>query len=175
MPRIITSAKVGIGKCGVVLRPAIDREFGVKRFFYLAFPFVSAFLSVDATICQAKAADLVVTITDVRPGAGNIRVALYSDPNSFRDESHAFRVASATADASTVNVVFQDIPNGSYAALAYHDANDNKKLDLSLGMFPTEAWGLSNDPKVLFGPPRFGPSSFYVGDGKTSIAIVLHY
>ena len=122
----------------------------------------------------AHAASLNVTVSDIQPGPGNIRVALYADADSFRHEDRAARVLSAPATAGSVLVVFTDVPAGRYAVLAYHDANDNKKLDLRFGMFPEEGWGLSNDPTVI-GPPRFGASAFDVAEPSTDLAVRLHY
>jgi uncharacterized protein (DUF2141 family) len=122
----------------------------------------------------ARAASLNVTISDIQPGPGNIRVALYADADSFRHEDRATRVLSTGATASAVVVVFTDIPAGQYAVLAYHDANDNKKLDLRLGMFPEEGWGLSNDPTVI-GPPRFSASAFDIAEPVTDLKVRLSY
>ncbi len=123
----------------------------------------------------AAAADLTVAVNGVKDGApSSVRIALYADADSFRHEARAKQVLSLPAAAGTVTGVFHDLPPGRYAVLAYHDENDNQKLDLFLGMFPSEGWGLSNDPTVL-GPPRFEASAFDVADPATSIAIVLHY
>lgn len=133
-------------------------------------------LIASATLgsAEAHATDLKVMVDGVRVGPGSIRVALYADADSFRHEEHAIQVLSAAAKSGAVAVVFKDIPPGQYASVAYHDANDNQKLDLNLGMFPAEGWGLSNDPSVI-GPPRFGPSAFDVTGANTSIVVHLHY
>jgi uncharacterized protein (DUF2141 family) len=123
---------------------------------------------------RADAATLAVMVEDVHAGPGSIRVALYADPDSFRHEDRAVRVLSVPARPGAVTVEFKDIPAGRYAVLAYHDANDNKKLDLILGMFPDEGWGLSNDPSVM-GPPRFEPSAFNVGEPSSTTHVRLHY
>lgn len=123
---------------------------------------------------QAAAADLDVTITGIKPGPGSIRVALYADPASFRHEDRAFSVLSVPAESEVVKVQFQNISADRYALLAYHDENGNRKLDLILGMFPDEGWGLSNDPDVL-GPPSFEASAFDVTDPSKAITVPLHY
>jgi uncharacterized protein (DUF2141 family) len=123
---------------------------------------------------RSLGAELDVTITGIKPGAGLIRVALYHDPRSFRHESQAVAVLSASANDLAVKVAFKDVPPGRYGVLAYHDANDNRKLDLTMGMFPREGWGLSNNPHV-FGPPRFEPSAFDVVEHYTNISVPLHY
>lgn len=81
---------------------------------------------------------------------------------------------SAPAQKAVVSVRFDGVPPGRYAVMAYHDANDNKKLDLRFGMFPKEGWGLSNNPKVM-GPPSFDASAFVVTEPGTQSAIEMHY
>ena len=122
----------------------------------------------------ANAAMLTVTVEGVHAGPGPIRVALYANADSFRHEDRALRVLSAPADSATVSVAFKDVPAGRYAVLAYHDANDNKKLDVVMGMFPDEGWGLSNDPTVI-GPPRFEPSAFDIAEPAATTKVRLHY
>ncbi len=138
--------------------------------------FKSIFLAFALLACcpMAHAADLGVTVEKIHPGPGNIRVALYATPSSFRHEDQARQVATAPANAEQTVIWFKNIPPGRYAVLAYHDANNNKKLDLRLGMFPIEGWGLSNDP-VVFGPPRFSASAFDVAEKGANIVVLLHY
>ena len=123
---------------------------------------------------HALAATIDVQLSDIQPGSGMIRVVLYKDADSFRHEERAFQIVSAPATATSAIVHFNDVPPGVYALLAYHDANNNKKLDLLMGMFPREGWGLSNDPTII-GPPRFSASAFTVADPVTRIGIRLHY
>jgi uncharacterized protein (DUF2141 family) len=66
------------------------------------------------------------------------------------------------------------LPPGRYAIMAYHDANQDGKLNLRLGMFPVEGYGLSNNPKV-FGPPKFADSAFEVAGGETAVNINISY
>lgn len=123
---------------------------------------------------MAHAADLEVTASHVAPGPGSIRFVLYRGAEGFRHEDRAFRILSARAGPGSASVHFQDVPPGRYAVMAYHDANDDRKLDLRFGMFPKEGWGLSNDPRVM-GPPGFTPSSFAMDDSNRSIMIEMHY
>jgi uncharacterized protein (DUF2141 family) len=58
--------------------------------------------------------------------------------------------------------------------MAYHDADSDGKLGLRFGMFPTEGYGLSNNPKVM-GPPKFADSAFDLTGPETSIEIKLSY
>lgn len=122
----------------------------------------------------AVAADLTVTVSGVKDARQTVRVALYADAETFRHEQKAFRVVVVPAAAGSVTALFQGVPAGRYAVLAYHDEDGNQKLNLLLGMFPEEGWGLSNDPSV-FGPPRFDDSAFDVVEPGTEISVPLHY
>ena len=66
---------------------------------------------------------------------------------------------SQPAKKGKTSLVFDDIPPGRYALMAYHDANGDNKLNLRFGMFPLEGYALSNNPQVI-GPPRFNDSAF---------------
>jgi uncharacterized protein (DUF2141 family) len=147
-------------------------RFAVVHSFVIRYSLLLGMLTLG--IEPAAGAELDVTIMGIRPGAGSVRVALYHDPSSFRHEDRAVAVLSAPAQHASVKVAFQGIPAGRYAVLAYHDKNDNGKLDLTMRMFPREGWGLSNNPHV-FGPPRFEPSAFEVTEPYTNIAVPLHY
>ena len=125
------------------------------------------------SIHDGSAADLSVSIAGVRDAAQSVRVALYADADTFRHEQKAVQVLTIPAQEGDVSGIFKNIPAGRYAVLAYHDENGNQKLDLFLGMIPTEGWGLSNDPTVI-GPPSFEDSDFEVlGDAELNVAV--HY
>ena len=47
-------------------------------------------------------------------------------------------------------------------------------MNRRLGMFPTEGYGLSNNPVVL-GPPSFADSAFDVGTDAQAINVELRY
>lgn len=122
----------------------------------------------------AHGASLIVSVEDVHPGTGSVRVALYSDAAGFRHEERAVQVLSTPAVSDVITVVFDRLKSGRYAIVAYHDANDNKKLDLLLGFLPKEGWGLSNNPKIVV-RPLFASSAIDVAEPTTSTLIWLHY
>ena len=118
---------------------------------------------------------LTVKLNNLEHDRGTVRVALFSDPKTFRKADQAFASSESPAKAGTVTVLFEDVPAGDYAVMAYHDENANGELDLRFGMFPTEGYGLSNNPKGM-GPPAFEDSRFDVpGDKPLEIGIDVHY
>jgi uncharacterized protein (DUF2141 family) len=131
-------------------------------------------LLLAAATAQADDARLVVNIKEVRDATGNLRVSLYSDPESFRKEERALKMVSLPAAKGEVRVSFDGLPPGRYALMAYHDENADGKLNLRLGMFPTEGYALSNNPRVM-GPPKFADSAFEVTAPETEATLVLAY
>lgn len=123
---------------------------------------------------QPQTGSLSVTLTQVRDARGQLRVGLYQDPKTFRKEAQAFAVQQVPATPGTVQVRFTNLPPGRYAIMAYHDENGDGELNRRLGMFPTEGYGLSNNPKVM-GPPQFEDSAFQVPAAGQTVSIEIRY
>lgn len=117
---------------------------------------------------------LEVSLSGVQHARGSVRVGLYADPRTFRKEAQAYAVEQAPAAAGTVTVRFAEVPPGRYAIMAYHDEDGNGELNRRLGMFPTEGYGLSNNPSVI-GPPAFDDSAFEVGAAPQPVSIEMRY
>ena len=124
---------------------------------------------------SAWAADdtLVVTLAGVQHARGQVRVGLYADPKTFRKEDKATAIQTVAPVVGDTVVRFEKLPPGRYAIMAYHDEDGNGELNRRFGMFPTEGYGLSNNPTVV-GPPKFEDSAFSVPapDGRVRIDIV---
>lgn len=128
-----------------------------------------------ALAAQAEGGELQVEIAGLRNSTGTLRVSLYSEPDSFRKEERAFMRLAQPAKADKAVLIFRDVPPGRYAIMAYHDENDDGKLNLRFGMFPSEGYALSNNPKVI-GPPRFSESAFeFSGKEQAPQALTLAY
>lgn len=117
---------------------------------------------------------LEVEVAGVRSASGTLRLSLYRPEDAFRKEAQAFRTLIVPASGRASLLRLESIPAGRYAVMAYHDENANEKLDLRLGMFPLEGYGLSNNPKV-FGPPAFADSAFELPESGTRITVQLKY
>ena len=133
-------------------------------------------LSAGSLAALAQTGDLEVHLQGVEHARGSVRVGLYSDPSSFRKEERAVSVLQAQAAPGTVVVRFRGVAAGRYAIMAYHDEDGNGELNRRFGMFPTEGYGLSNNPSVS-GPPAFEDSAFEVdaGPAATVIGIDVRY
>jgi uncharacterized protein (DUF2141 family) len=138
----------------------------------LTFLLISSAMAAIAPI--AAAADLRVAVQEVRGGQGQVKLMLFDREEGFRKEEKARQVLALPAGAGTVSGVFQGLPSGRYAVIAYHDENGDGKLNLRFGMFPKEGYGLSNNPK-LSGPPKFVDAAVDVPEAGRQIDIRLDY
>ncbi|NSL54963.1 DUF2141 domain-containing protein [Uliginosibacterium aquaticum] len=137
----------------------------------------SVFFLFCALTVQAQtpaSGSLEVEVAGVRNASGSLRASLYRPQDAFRKEAQAFRVLVVPAQSGKALLRFEDVPPGSYALMAYHDENASGKLDLRLGMFPLEGYGLSNNPAV-FGPPAFADSAFDLPATGSRISVQLKY
>ena len=125
---------------------------------------------------MAQQATLDVNLTGIQHANGTVRVGLYQDPKTFRKEAQAVAIQQVPASAGMVTVSFDALPPGRYAIMAYHDEDGNGELNRRFGMFPTEGYGLSNNPTVS-GPPAFADSAFELpaGTGAARISIDIRY
>lgn len=70
----------------------------------------------------------------------------------------------ATIRDRQAECVFTNVAPDIYGISAFHDENDNQKLDTNFLGIPTESWCTSRGAKAYFGPPSFDDAKFrYTG------------
>lgn len=122
-------------------------------------------------------ARLRVRAEDVESDLGMVRVALFSDPETFTgtaDEARPLEVQAIPAAPGRVTAVFDGLSPGRYAVRVLHDENDNGILDRVFGLFSLEGEGVSNDAD----PKRaaFDQAAFTVPEaGSVTVDIALRY
>ncbi len=60
------------------------------------------------------------------------------------------------------------LPEGIYAIAAFHDLNDDGKLNRNHVTLPIEPYGFSNNARRRFGPAKFTDAQFTIIDGNTT-------
>src|SRR5262250_878150 len=121
---------------------------------------------------------LTVRVTGARNTKGKIGVTLFQDAQGFPDDpSKAFRQQAVEIDPKTmsVEVVFKDLPQGTFAVSGLHDENGNGKMDKNFVGMPKEGYGASNNPKKKRRAPTFDEAKFSLNSVEQSIEITLIY
>ena len=87
---------------------------------------------------------------------GQVMVAVYRSPQGWPNgDTEAYRTAVLSIQNKKASCMFPDLPAGTYAVAAYHDANRNCKLDTNFLGIPLEAYGFSQGARGTMGPPDF--------------------
>lgn len=138
---------------------------------------VVPFLAVGLALAiSSYSAELEVVVKGVDKVEGNVRVGIYNSEEMFRvepmDQSETVEVTEELVTAEAVVALLKDLEPGVYAIAVVWDQNKNEQLDVK-GPFkrPIEPTGFSNDPKMLFGPPKFEECVFTLTEegGKLEI------
>jgi uncharacterized protein (DUF2141 family) len=107
-------------------------------------------------------------------GAGGIlSVELYHDPDNFLNKKGRTRRIRIPAAPGSHTVCFTIDQQGTYAVAAYHDVDGNRKLKKNWKMMPKEPFGLSKNPRLKFGFPKFSNSAFTTDSLGADIVINL--
>jgi uncharacterized protein (DUF2141 family) len=100
-----------------------------------------------------------VSVTNALNDNGTIGFALYNEANFMK--SQPIKATSAKIENGVSTITFENVPEGIYAIICYHDENDNKRMDFQPNGMPKESYGTSNNV-MTFGPPNFEDSKFEV-------------
>ena len=118
----------------------------------------------------SQAADLVVTVTGAANQKGMIAVGLFNSSTNFPETPG---LGQRVAAAAKVELVFKNLAPGRYALSAYHDDNNNEKLDRGMFGIPKERYGFSRDARGVAGPPTFRDAAFEVKEGDNRMSLQL--
>ena len=113
------------------------------------------------------AVNLTVQTSGFSSSQGSVYIAVYREKDEFPVFGKQFKGKIVAIDGKTTKVVFNDLPTGKYAIAAYHDKNNNKKLDKNQLGIPQENYGFSNNARRTFSAPSFEEASFMVSTHKT--------
>src|SRR6185295_8341856 len=102
--------------------------------------------------------------TTTRNAQGVVRCGLFTENGWLKTPVQA---AVATIHGGAALCVFKGVAKGVYGISAFHDENDNGKLDTNFIGLPTEDYCASRDARGSFGPPKFADAKFsYTGGSK---------
>lgn len=130
-------------------------------------------LLVVTRIHAQKATSLTIEVTHFEGDHGQAVIHLFRKQDDIPKKPYLKLTAMITNKKATV--VFDNIPYGEYAAIVFHDENNNGELDHRFG-FPNEPMGFSNEWKLsLFsGMPTFEKLHFTFNKQSFNYAITIH-
>jgi uncharacterized protein (DUF2141 family) len=120
----------------------------------------------------ALAADVEITIRNVRSAEGRIMVALYADDDAYAAQRQTLG-SMLPARTGEVRAVFAGLPDGRYGIAVFHDIDGDEKLGANLLGYPTEPFGFGNDAEVRFSRPAFDAAAIAVSGASTRTIVTL--
>jgi uncharacterized protein (DUF2141 family) len=121
---------------------------------------------------SAEESSLTVNLSGVRSQKGNIVVCLWqTQAKNFPlcAKAASFQSSTVKASGSSVTATFQNVPAGQYAITAFHDENQDGKLNRGMMGNPKEGIAISNVTfdKSRREKPSFDKAKFTVNGAKT--------
>jgi len=131
-------------------------------------------LSAAALAQPLATTDIQIEIAGLRNAHGLVRLCLTRDHESFPDcKGPGVFHGTVKASLAPLHYTFRAVPAGNYAVAAFHDANDNGKLDTMMGI-PREGFAFSRNPKMHVRAPHFMEASFD-SNGRALMPLKMQY
>lgn len=115
--------------------------------------------------------ELTLNVNNIKSIKGNLLVAVYDKEEHYNANSNWVAAKQVKVAATSMSLVFADLPAGNYAIKLFQDENENNQIDIGSNGIPTERYGFSNNGGS-YGPPLFDEAKVVV-DKATDIEIQL--
>lgn len=124
------------------------------------------------SLSMAELPGIDVRVSHVSPPEGTVEVSVFDSAESFMKEPYLQQSGKPSEDGS-FETRFVGLPDGDYAVVVVHDANDNGKLDSGFLGFGGESYGYSNQVNPLFTRPDFEDVKISVTVPNTIVEVDL--
>lgn len=133
-------------------------------------------LGLSQPVPAGEGGRIVVHVTGLKSQKGKVIVAL-SKPGGIwppMEEEEAFKGVEAGIKDHQARAAFEDLTWGEYALAAFHDENNNDRLDRNALGIPREDYGFSNNVRGFLGPPDFGKAKVSLDSRELVLEIKLN-
>ena len=116
----------------------------------------------------AQTGRVILQIENVQTKKGGEVITAAFDSKNFLKTGRELWTSSKEVSPAKMVFVFENLAPGEYAFVAYQDIDRNKSMKTNFIGYPKEPWGISNNPRILFGPPSFNESKVKVNANQTT-------
>jgi uncharacterized protein (DUF2141 family) len=117
--------------------------------------------------------NLKVSVHAIKEPRGELFIGLYNSESTFKNTDSVYMDKIIPIDSSIMVTYFEGLPPGHYALTMFQDKNSNGKMDKGIFGQPTEKYGFSNNPKIMFKSPDFDKCMFKVTARDTTVYIKM--
>jgi uncharacterized protein (DUF2141 family) len=108
--------------------------------------------------------------TQNRNDAGVVRCGLFKENGWLKD---AYQASVVKITKTTARCIFKDVPAGTYGISAFHDEDNDGKLDTNVVGYPTEEYCSSNNARNMFSAPSWKDARFSYKRGNVKLRGVM--
>lgn len=95
-----------------------------------------------------------------------MQIALFDRAEGF-PEDHSAATPYTLDLKEGVEITLKDLTAGEYAIAVYHDENSDFELNTGALGIPKEGFGFSNNPRILFGAPKYKKVKFRLKENES--------
>jgi uncharacterized protein (DUF2141 family) len=132
-------------------------------------------LAQEPQNCPEPTGCIRVSVSNLRNVNGLVGVALFRTNKGFPDKTEGAIEGKSFSAKAGEEIVFDNLPYGTYAISVLHDENGNRKMDKNFIGIPKEGFGTSNNPKIRRGPPSFDESRVTLDRKNLDLKIDMNY
>ena len=130
-------------------------------------PILLLFFSLLTSFISSENPQLTIEIRNIEVIEGNIRIGIFNTSEKFLKQGFTFKNYLVAASDTIVSIVIDDLPEGEYAFLLYHDKNSDGKMNQNFIGIPKEPYGFSNNIKPKFSAPSYKDCMILLDEDKT--------
>jgi uncharacterized protein (DUF2141 family) len=120
-------------------------------------------VALAASADEGPAMNVIEFKTFLRSSGGVVRCGLFDEKGWLKD---ALRADVTRATGTSAVCVFRNVRPGTLGISAFHDVNENGKLDTNFVGYPIEDYCASNNARNTFSAPDFATAKFKYQGGQ---------
>ncbi len=126
---------------------------------------------------QTTTGSISVKLEGLKNNKGQIRACLFNNESGFPDKPiKSYQILkSQIVDSINTTISFSNLPFGEYAIAILHDEDNDDIMKTGTFGMPKEGYGISNNAKGIFGPPKFDEAKIKLSLQYISIKVKMRY
>ncbi len=140
---------------------------------FVAFICLICLCSAFTPANELRTGVMIVEFDHLKAQNGIVEVSLFNNGATFLEAGHASFKKRQKVVNGKVKVIFDNIPFGDYAAVSYHDINENSEIDRNFIGIPKEPVAVSRLTKKQFSLPNFKDAK--IDFNQTEMVVKLQF
>ena len=133
----------------------------MQRLFLLLLSFFAWSVSGDDSGgTERQTTDITVEVNNIETSNGKIYLEVFKSEQDLAENRPEYQFTLVPED-SQASLIMPLIP-GAYCYRLYHDVDDDGRMKQNVLGMPQEPWGVSNNVRARFGPPKWKKMKFTV-------------